>query len=181
MDACPVNLLPQQLYWFARANELEKAEKHHLADCIECGCCAYVCPSEIPLVQYYRHAKSALKEAKIEAKKAEIAKERHNFQLQRIERAEKEREERLRKKREEALKLAEAKEKAAAQAASQLPPDAPKVSQAATGTQTTQSPSTAPAPKPAASAAAAAARARAMAAKQKAAAQANNPPTEDTP
>jgi electron transport complex protein RnfC len=145
MEACPVNLLPQQLYWFSRANELEKAEAYHLEDCIECGCCAYVCPSEIPLVQYYRHTKSALKQSKIDAKKAEIAKERHQFQLERIARAEQEREERLRKKREEALLLAQTKQATASQS------DAPAT------------------PPPGASAAAAAARARAMAAKKKAA------------
>ena len=27
-------------------------------DCIGCGSCAYVCPAHIPLVQYYRYAKT---------------------------------------------------------------------------------------------------------------------------
>ena len=31
-----------------------------LKDCIACGCCAYVCPSKIPLVQYFVHAKGEL-------------------------------------------------------------------------------------------------------------------------
>jgi Na+-translocating ferredoxin:NAD+ oxidoreductase RnfC subunit len=30
-------------------------------DCFECGACAYVCPSHIPLVQYFRVAKRMLK------------------------------------------------------------------------------------------------------------------------
>ena len=55
---CPVQLLPQQLYLDARAGNYEAARQHHLFDCIECGCCSYVCPSRIPLVKYYRHAKS---------------------------------------------------------------------------------------------------------------------------
>jgi electron transport complex protein RnfC len=59
-DACPVRLLPQQLYHDARAGDLDAAHRHHLFDCIECGCCAWVCPSHIPLVQYYRHAKSRI-------------------------------------------------------------------------------------------------------------------------
>lgn len=54
VDACPAGLLPQQLYWFSRGEEHEKARNHNLFDCIECGACAYVCPSNIPLVQYYR-------------------------------------------------------------------------------------------------------------------------------
>jgi electron transport complex protein RnfC len=31
-----------------------------LGDCMSCGCCAYVCPSHIPLVQYFNHAKGEL-------------------------------------------------------------------------------------------------------------------------
>ena len=54
VDACPADLLPQQLYWHARAKEFDKAQDYHLFSCIECGCCSYVCPSRIPLVQYYR-------------------------------------------------------------------------------------------------------------------------------
>ena len=59
-DVCPELLLPQQLYWFARAAALEQAREYRLFDCIECGCCAYVCPSHIPLVHYYQHAKSRI-------------------------------------------------------------------------------------------------------------------------
>ena len=29
-------------------------------DCIECGCCAYVCPSQRPLVQHLRRAKAEI-------------------------------------------------------------------------------------------------------------------------
>ncbi len=58
--ACPAQLLPQQLYWHARAKDFDKAQDYHLFDCIECGCCAQVCPSHIPLVQYYRFAKTEL-------------------------------------------------------------------------------------------------------------------------
>lgn len=43
VDACPAALLPQQLYWFSKGKEHEKAQKHNLFDCIECGACAYVC------------------------------------------------------------------------------------------------------------------------------------------
>lgn len=78
-DACPVTLLPQQLYWFARSKELEKAEAHKLMDCIECGACAYVCPSHIPLVQYYRAAKAELREEQEKHRMAEYSRERFEY------------------------------------------------------------------------------------------------------
>ena len=59
-DVCPEQLLPQQLYWFARSEAFEQARAYRLFDCTECGCCAYVCPSHIPLVDYYRRAKSRI-------------------------------------------------------------------------------------------------------------------------
>jgi len=85
-DACPVNLQPQELYWFSKSDNFEKARDYNLFDCIECGCCTYVCPSDIPLVQYYRYAKSeiiALDKAK---EAADLARERNDFRLARIER-----------------------------------------------------------------------------------------------
>ncbi len=85
-DACPVNLQPQELYWFSKSDNFEKARDYNLFDCIECGCCTYVCPSDIPLVQYYRYAKSeiiALDKAK---EASDLARERNDFRLARIER-----------------------------------------------------------------------------------------------
>jgi electron transport complex protein RnfC len=90
-DACPIQLQPQELYWFAKADNFEKARDYNLFDCIECGVCSYVCPSSIPLVQYYRYAKSeiiALDKAK---EAADLARERNDFRLARIEREKQER------------------------------------------------------------------------------------------
>ncbi len=92
MDACPVNLLPQQMYWHIRAKDMEKAQAHHLKDCIECGCCSYVCPSHIPLVDYYRFAKAEIRDQQEAQKKADLARERHEFLLYRKEREKRERE-----------------------------------------------------------------------------------------
>ncbi|MBW3780474.1 electron transport complex subunit RsxC [Aeromonas veronii] len=85
-DACPASLLPQELYWYSRAKEYDKAEKLNLMDCIECGACAWVCPSEIPLVQYYKIAKDDIREARAEAEKAERAKQRFEAKQARFER-----------------------------------------------------------------------------------------------
>ncbi|MGL4887761.1 MAG: electron transport complex subunit RsxC [Aeromonas veronii] len=85
-DACPASLLPQELYWYSKAKEYDKAEKLNLMDCIECGACAWVCPSEIPLVQYYKIAKDDIREARAEADKAERAKQRFEAKQARFER-----------------------------------------------------------------------------------------------
>lgn len=73
-DACPVSLLPQQLYWFARSEDHEKSKEYRLDACIECGVCAYVCPSYIPLIQYFRQEKAKIYEIEEKARKAEEAK-----------------------------------------------------------------------------------------------------------
>jgi len=98
VDACPANLLPQQLYWFARAKEFDKAREHHLFGCIECGCCSYVCPSHIPLVQYYRYAKNEIWALEKEKEKAQLARQRHQARQDRLEREKQEREAKLRQK-----------------------------------------------------------------------------------
>ncbi len=85
-EACPAQLLPQQLYWFARSKDLERLEEHHLFDCIECGACSYVCPSRIPLVQYYRASKAAVREHQAETLKSEQARERFEARQERMER-----------------------------------------------------------------------------------------------
>jgi electron transport complex protein RnfC len=69
-------LLPQQLFWHAKAKELDKAQDYNLFDCIECGACAYVCPSEIPLVHYYRIAKSEIRVEQEEKQKSDKARDR---------------------------------------------------------------------------------------------------------
>jgi electron transport complex protein RnfC len=85
-DACPVNLQPQELYWFSKSDNFEKARDYNLFDCIECGCCSYVCPSDIPLVQYYRYAKSEVIASDKAKEAADLARERNEFRLARIER-----------------------------------------------------------------------------------------------
>jgi electron transport complex protein RnfC len=98
--ACPASLLPQQLYWYARAKELNKLQDYNLFDCIECGCCAHVCPSHIPLVQYYRFAKTESWAREQDKRKAEHARARHEAREARLERQERERQAKLRQKKE---------------------------------------------------------------------------------
>jgi len=98
-DACPVNLLPQQLYWYARAKDFDKVQDYNIFDCIECGCCDYVCPSHIPLVNYYRYAKTTIWKQEQEKIVSDISRQRHEFHNYRLERAKAEREERHKQKR----------------------------------------------------------------------------------
>ncbi|WP_310606829.1 electron transport complex subunit RsxC [Buttiauxella brennerae] len=85
-DSCPADLLPQQLYWFSRGQQHDKAQAHNLKDCIECGACAYVCPSSIPLVQYFRQEKAQIREIELEAKRTAEAKVRFEARQARLER-----------------------------------------------------------------------------------------------
>jgi len=84
-EACPADLLPQQLYWFSRGDEHDKARKHHLFDCIECGACAYVCPSQIPLVHYYRQEKAQIRQIDQDNQRAASAKVRFEAKKARME------------------------------------------------------------------------------------------------
>ncbi len=85
-DACPVNLLPQQLYWYAKSRDFKQVQSHHIFECIDCACCAYVCPSHIPLVDYFRFAKAEIRAADRDKQKADHARQRHELRQQRIER-----------------------------------------------------------------------------------------------
>jgi electron transport complex protein RnfC len=102
-DVCPAQLLPQQLYWHARARAYNKSEEYNLFDCIECGCCSAVCPSEIPLVQYYRATKSDIRAAQQAQFKSDRARIRFEFREKRLLLKKQQEEERRRLKR-EALK-----------------------------------------------------------------------------
>ncbi|KWZ99623.1 electron transport complex subunit RsxC [Citrobacter koseri] len=85
-DACPADLLPQQLYWFSKGQQHDKATAHNIADCIECGACAWVCPSSIPLVQYFRQEKAEIYAIAQEEKRAAEAKARFEARQARLER-----------------------------------------------------------------------------------------------
>jgi len=68
VEACPMHLNPSILGQLARKRQYEAMEQqYNLNDCFECGCCAYVCPSNIPLTQYFRIAKAINREQKLEA------------------------------------------------------------------------------------------------------------------
>ncbi len=62
LDACPIFLNPSRLGLLAQASRYEEmADDYHLQDCMLCGACSYVCPSNIPLSQMFALGKSALR------------------------------------------------------------------------------------------------------------------------
>ncbi|MGP9834015.1 electron transport complex subunit RsxC [Marinobacter sp. NSM] len=112
-EACPMELLPQQLFWYSKASEFEKAEHLNLFDCIECGACSYVCPSSIPLVQYYRYAKDEIRKQRAEQLKSDHARERFEARQARLER---EQQEKVLRRKERAKAAAEAQAQKQAEA-----------------------------------------------------------------
>ncbi len=57
-DTCPMQLMPGILSVQIENESFDLAEHWHVLDCMECGCCAYVCPAGRPLVQHLRRAKT---------------------------------------------------------------------------------------------------------------------------
>lgn len=64
VESCPVFLEPYLLGTFARLQKAEALLEHNVLDCIECGTCAYICPSKRNLVQLIRLGKLQVRELK---------------------------------------------------------------------------------------------------------------------
>ena len=60
IEACPMGLLPCTLSNYGEAGLLAEAIEADARDCIECGCCSYVCPSKRPIVQWIRMEKAEI-------------------------------------------------------------------------------------------------------------------------
>lgn len=60
VDVCPVDLLPTLLESYAEAGNIEQCKKLGVLDCMECGVCAYICPSKRNIVQNIKLAKETL-------------------------------------------------------------------------------------------------------------------------
>lgn len=64
IKSCPMGLNPTGLFKNIDNGEYLTADEMGLMDCKECGCCAYVCPAHIPLVQGMKWGKAMVKKAK---------------------------------------------------------------------------------------------------------------------
>ncbi|MGI5963414.1 MAG: electron transport complex subunit RsxC [Lawsonibacter sp.] len=58
--SCPMHLAPSFICRALRQNELYRLPKLHPEDCIECGCCSYICPARIPLLELVRQSRDLL-------------------------------------------------------------------------------------------------------------------------
>jgi electron transport complex protein RnfC len=102
-EVCPIRLLPQQLYWYACADDETKLRNYGLTDCIECGCCDLVCPSHIPLTANFRNAKARIQELADEIARAERARRRFESRNERLAQEQAERDRELAQQRKAAL------------------------------------------------------------------------------
>ena len=56
-ESCPMGLEPFLINRLYKAGDLDGMEAAAAQDCIECGCCQYACPANIPLLDNLRMAK----------------------------------------------------------------------------------------------------------------------------
>ena len=71
---CAMHLSPVLIVRELKAKNINKAKRFGLMDCIECGCCAFVCPAKINLVQRFRLGKAVVRQ-QMAAERAKLASE----------------------------------------------------------------------------------------------------------
>lgn len=69
MNACPMLLSPLSLERAVKRKDIDAMKDLDLMTCMECGCCAFVCPARRPLVQSMKIGKAMLREAAAQLKK----------------------------------------------------------------------------------------------------------------
>lgn len=60
--ACQMHLMPALLAAYSEKGNYEECEKLGALSCVECGCCTYICPGKVQIVQHIRNAKGAINE-----------------------------------------------------------------------------------------------------------------------
>ena len=51
VGACPMHLAPTIIRRALEEQDLKRLSKYNLEDCNACGCCSFICPAQIPLVE----------------------------------------------------------------------------------------------------------------------------------
>jgi len=62
VNGCQMRLYPSYLALFSQKEDLDMCEKYDVFSCVECGCCTYICPAGVPIVQHIRKAKGRIAE-----------------------------------------------------------------------------------------------------------------------
>ncbi len=104
MHVCPASLMPQQLYWLIKSDNIEQTINYKLLNCIECRLCEIVCGSNIKLVDYFSFAKAKYKNNLLAKKKSELSKQRFEFREYRLQRNKNERDKMMAEKRAKIIK-----------------------------------------------------------------------------
>ena len=75
MSVCAMHLSPVLILRELKAGNYAKARRFGLMDCVECGCCAFICPANVRIVQRIRLGKGVVRQQMADAKiRAELEK-----------------------------------------------------------------------------------------------------------
>ena len=61
VNVCPMGLEPYLLMNLAKMRLAPEVRDAGVMNCLECGCCTYICPSARPMVDYIRLGKQIAK------------------------------------------------------------------------------------------------------------------------
>jgi len=64
IEKCPMNLMPSHIEDAFERKDIGLLTKLKVGMCVECGCCAYLCPSKRPLAQAIKLASNMEWEAR---------------------------------------------------------------------------------------------------------------------
>jgi len=65
VDVCPMELLPLYYPQYAGKSNWEGMKEKAVKDCMECGCCDFICSSKIPIRDSIKLGKKTLAEMKL--------------------------------------------------------------------------------------------------------------------
>jgi electron transport complex protein RnfC len=68
VDHCPMHLVPSEIARLVEKGKIDRAEECGILDCMECGVCAYICPSKINHVHLMKQGKAEIMTRRRKAK-----------------------------------------------------------------------------------------------------------------
>ena len=61
VETCPIGLMPNMIGKLIEHQRFSEAQEYGILDCIECGCCAYVCSAKINLIHLIKYGKQEIR------------------------------------------------------------------------------------------------------------------------